>query len=165
MPDPAPQKSPSGSPQDVCDCPIDTAFIVLGRKWTVQILRNFLQGDRHFNELLASIRGINPKSLSQRLRELEEHGLITKRVTSKSPLRIEYELTERGYGLYPVLRSMARWSLIWAPEKLFTGGKRPADVDTCLEAWQARLVELGRLDLERGPDVVAVALKRKAAKR
>lgn len=128
-------------------CPVDAAFSSFGKKWSLLILRDLLKGDRHFTELLAHVAGLNPKSLSARLKELERDGLVAKRVAATTPVRIEYELTEKGRAILPVLRSMVEWSVRWAPERVFTNGRRPAEIAACVEAWDAdmnrRLAPLG----------------------
>lgn len=135
-------------PEGFCACPVDIAFNVMGRKWTFLLVRNLLQGQRRFNQLLASIEGINPKSLSQRLKELENERLVLKRVSEKKPVAIEYELTEKGFALLPILRQMVRWSLTYEPERVLTRGATRREVEACLEEWQRAIVG-------RWPDMVA----------
>lgn len=131
----------------LCSCPIDAAFEVIGRKWSLLILRNLMRGDRHFNELLTKVDGLNPKTLSQRLKELEQEHLVVKTVTSTTPVSIEYRLTEKGSSILPILRSMAEWSFQWAPERLFGDGKVPKDLQACIDQWEASLVaDLPRLE-------------------
>lgn len=149
-------------PDGFCACPIDTTFEAIGKKWTVLVLRNLLWGDQHFTELLHHIQGINPKSLSARLKELERHELVARKVVETSPVRIEYHLTAKGYAIFPVMRSMARWSLRWAPERVFADGRRPEDLDTCLESWQKAFFSDDEVEFERGVDVVSAAPKRRA---
>lgn len=146
-------------PDGFAACPIDEAFAAIGRKWSLLVVRNLLRGDSHFNELLEHVPGINPKSLSQRLKELEKEGLISKEITAQSPVRIEYRLTARGYAIVPILRSMARWSLEWAPEKVLGGRRSKAEIEACLEAWQKGLVAPDvSLMMEHGQDLVRVTL-------
>lgn len=141
---------PTGSKQDpcvpagCCACPIDTAFSAFGKKWSLMIVRNILHGDAHFNQILGNIDGLNPKTLSARLKELEAEGLIRKEIVSTSPVQIEYRLTEKGHAILPVLRSMAEWSFRWAPERVFANGRTPADLDEFVQRWESSLVASSR---------------------
>ena len=94
-------------------CPIDNTFKLIGKKFTIHILRNMMmQGQTRFNEFLESIEGINPKTLSARLREMEENNLIERKVfTDTSPIRVEYNLTEKGLRIRSILEQMAAFSL------------------------------------------------------
>jgi DNA-binding HxlR family transcriptional regulator len=82
---------------------------VLGNKWTALILRDLSEGPRRFTELERSLEGISPRSLSQRLEELVQHKIITKKSFSEMPPRVEYTLTEKGRDFIPVLKQMADW--------------------------------------------------------
>lgn len=127
-------------PEGFCACPVDIAFNVMGRKWTFLLVRNLLRGQRRFNQLLTSIEGINPKSLSQRLKELEREKLVVKHVSGTPRVVIEYELTEKGFALLPILRQMVRWSLTYEPERVLTRGASRREVEDCLEEWQRVIV-------------------------
>jgi DNA-binding HxlR family transcriptional regulator len=105
-------------------CPIDNTFRVVGKKFTVLILRNIMNfNKKRFNQLLESIEGINPKTLSVRLREMEKNGLIERKVYAETPIRIEYNLTEKGKALKPVLEQMAAFSMQYCCEDVFKDGK------------------------------------------
>jgi DNA-binding HxlR family transcriptional regulator len=88
---------------------IASAMTIIGSKWTALILRDLVGGSKRFTHLEKSLTGISPKTLSQRLDELEGHGIITKECFRESPPRIEYSLTEKGKDLIPLLRQMANW--------------------------------------------------------
>ena len=94
-------------------CPIDNTFKLIGKKFTIHILRNMMmQQQSRFNEFLDSVEGINPKTLSARLREMEASGLIKRIVFGdSSPVRVEYHLTEKGHHLRSILEQMATFSL------------------------------------------------------
>ena len=85
------------------------AMEIVGNKWTALILRDLFTGPKRFCELEKSVGKINPRTLSQRLDDLESHGIITKKSFAQSPPRIEYTLTEKGTDLLPVLKQMANW--------------------------------------------------------
>jgi DNA-binding HxlR family transcriptional regulator len=72
-------------------------------------------GQSRFNQLLASVEGISPKTLSVRLREMERDGLIKRKIYHEVPLRVEYIMTEKGNGLKPLLEQMAQYSMTYYP--------------------------------------------------
>lgn len=88
---------------------IASAMEIIGSKWTALILRDLANGPMRFSELEKSVGAINPRTLSQRLDDLERHNIITKRSFAEVPPRIEYTLTSKGHDLIPVLQSMAAW--------------------------------------------------------
>ena len=83
---------------------------VLDGKWTVLVIRDLLIGTRRFSQLRSSLSGISPKTLTDRLRMLEEHGLVRRSIYAEVPPRVEYDLTDRGRALEPVLAALATWS-------------------------------------------------------
>lgn len=127
-------------PEGYCACPVDVAFSVVGKKWAMHILRNMLRGHSHFNQFLQNIEGLNPKTLSARLKELEREKLIVKTVATTTPLAVEYSLTDKGHAVLPILRQMVQWSIVYAPEKIFETGKPPKALERCIEEWQEHLV-------------------------
>lgn len=105
-------------------CPIDNTFKIIGKKFTIHILRNMTQlNQTRFNQFLVSIEGMNPKSLSRRLREMEQDGLIEKKVYAETPIRIEYFITDKGRALRPILEQMAAFSLKYCSKDVFKDGK------------------------------------------
>jgi DNA-binding HxlR family transcriptional regulator len=104
-------------------CPIETTFRIIGKRWTVLIIREILIGNTQFNRFMENIRGISPKVLTERLRELERLGIIRRRIVSKYPLRVEYSLTDTGKGFEPVLLSAASFSMMHMPRSVFKDGK------------------------------------------
>jgi len=88
---------------------IATAMTIIGNKWTALILRDLSDGPKRFTELEKSVGQINPRTLSQRLDDLEKHKIISKSVFAEAPPRITYSLTEKGHNLLPILRQMAIW--------------------------------------------------------
>src|SRR5580692_9620578 len=98
-------------------CPVARALNVIGDRWAILILRDFFrQGPRRFQDFEASLKGITPAVLSQRLRELEAHGVIESRLYVEHPPRRIYDLTEKGRELGPVLRAMKQWGERYASE-------------------------------------------------
>ena len=97
---------------DRCDeetCPVARAVSVLDGKWTMLVIRDLLGGTRRFSELRASLAGISPKTLSDRLRDPERHGLVERICYAEIPPRVEYTLTARGRTLEPVIGALAAW--------------------------------------------------------
>ncbi|MBC7582107.1 helix-turn-helix transcriptional regulator [Aeromicrobium sp.] len=82
---------------------------IIGNKWTALILRDLAIGSSRFCTLEKTVGKINPRTLSQRLDDLEAHGIITKQTYAEVPPRTEYTLTPKGYDLIPVLEAMATW--------------------------------------------------------
>jgi DNA-binding HxlR family transcriptional regulator len=104
-------------------CPIETTFRIIGKRWTVLIIREILRGHTQFNRFIENIEGITPKVLTERLRELEYLGIIRRKIVSEYPVRVEYSLTELGKGLEPVLLSAASFSMKYMPKTVFRDGK------------------------------------------
>jgi len=88
---------------------IASAMNIIGNKWTALILRDLFSGTKRFCELEKSVGHINPRTLSQRLDDLEAHGIISKKSFAEVPPRIEYTLTSKGRDLQPILEQMASW--------------------------------------------------------
>jgi DNA-binding HxlR family transcriptional regulator len=105
-------------------CPIHNTFDLIGKKFAVLILRDMmLYGKKRFNELLDSVEGINSKTLSLRIREMEADGLILRHVFDEMPLRVEYELTEKALKLKPILESMGEFSTRYCATDVFRDKK------------------------------------------
>ena len=90
-------------------CPVAKSLELLGERWTLLIVRDLLRGPKKFQDLLESLKGVVPGVLSQRLKMLEDHGIIQRHFYSNHPPRAEYTLTERGAGLRPAIRALAIW--------------------------------------------------------
>ena len=88
---------------------VASALQILGNKWTALLIRDLSTGSQRFCALERSLDGISPRTLSQRLTDLEEHGIVTKETYAEAPPRTEYALTEKGEALIPILRQMANW--------------------------------------------------------
>ena len=104
-------------------CPVDTTSKIIGKKYTVLLIRNMLSNHKRFNQFLESIEGMNQKILSTRLKEMEREGLVTRKVYAEMPLRVEYFLTEKGRATKPILDQMAAFSLQYCSKDLFEDGK------------------------------------------
>jgi len=118
--------APADAPESVCPV-LATARIVAG-KWTLLLLRDLAEGPRRFSELERSLSGISPRTLSIRLRSLEEEGIIERREFSEMPPRVEYRLTAKGSHLVPIVDAMRRYG------SEFLGANGPCDPASMLEA-------------------------------
>lgn len=93
-------------------CPVEYTLLVMGNKWAVLIIRDLLTGKKRFGELLSSLSGVSPRTLSLRLTELIDQGVIKKKVFyTKPPLKVEYTLTAKGKELAIVLDNMRAWGI------------------------------------------------------
>ncbi len=108
---------------EVKSCPIETTFRIIGKRWTVLIIREILRGHTQFNRFIENIDGITPKVLTERLRELEALGIIRRKIVSEYPVKIEYRLTDIGEGFEEVLLSAASFSMKYMPKVVFKDGK------------------------------------------
>lgn len=98
------------------ECPVcRTADVVCG-KWTLLVIRDLANGACRFCELERSLEGISPRTLSLRLRALEEEGIVARNTFPEVPPRVEYALTEKGEALVPLVEDMRRYGRRWLSE-------------------------------------------------
>ena len=90
-------------------CPVETTLTLISDRWKVLILRDLMAGTRRFGELKKSIGRVTQKVLTANLRDMEEKGLLTRKVYAEVPPRVEYTLTDLGYSLKPILDAMQTW--------------------------------------------------------
>lgn len=90
-------------------CPVETTLLLIGDKWKVLILRDLVGGTKRFGELKKSIGSVSQKVLTAQLRDMEEKGLVKRKVYAEVPPRVEYTLTNTGYSLQPILDAMELW--------------------------------------------------------
>lgn len=95
--------------KEIPACPVEMTLMLIGDRWKVLILRDLMTGTKRFGELKKSIGRITQKVLTSNLRDMEENGLLTRKVYAEVPPRVEYTLTETGYSLKPILNSMVEW--------------------------------------------------------
>jgi DNA-binding HxlR family transcriptional regulator len=107
-------------------CPVcRTAEVVCG-KWTLLVIRDLAEGSSRFCELERSLEGISPRTLSLRLRALEDEGIVERHTFPEVPPRVEYALTEKGEALVPLVEDMRRYGTRWLFEE--TAEPEPAAV-------------------------------------
>jgi DNA-binding HxlR family transcriptional regulator len=98
-------------------CPVyQHAVELIGGRWTGSIVRAMLGGLYRFSDLAASIPGLSDRMLSDRLRELESEGIVTRIVVPDVPVRVEYRLTDKGRALSGVIESIVTWLEDWTEE-------------------------------------------------
>ena len=90
-------------------CPVETTLTLIGDKWKVLILRDLMDGTKRFGELKKSIGSVTQKVLTAQLRDMEEKGLVNRKVYAEVPPKVEYSLTELGKSLQPILAAMQTW--------------------------------------------------------
>lgn len=98
-------------------CPISYLTKILGQKWTLELIY-YLRQRRRFGELQELVGGINPTTLSQRLKFLQQAGIINRIEVSTMPPHVEYDLTHKGRDLTPILNAMHTWVKQWHPDQL-----------------------------------------------
>lgn len=95
-------------------CPrFEKASALLSKRWVGLIIHILMQGPQRFNSLAETL-SISPRVLSERLKLLEDEKIITRRIFDETPVRIAYQLTEKGYAMGPLLEAMATWAEAWA---------------------------------------------------
>jgi DNA-binding HxlR family transcriptional regulator len=110
-------------------CPIAITLDVVGDKWSLLVVRDLSSGKTRFTEILASPEGVTTNILADRLKRLEQQGVIRRALYQDRPPRYAYELTDKGRALLPVLEAMCRWAEDWPPEPSPAPTKGPAKTD------------------------------------
>ncbi len=90
-------------------CPVETTLELLSSKWKILIIRDLLNGTKRFGELKSALGTITQKVLTTNLRDMEDKGLVVRKVYNEKPPRVEYTLSDIGYSLGTILDSMADW--------------------------------------------------------
>jgi len=95
-------------------CPrYEAAMVIIGKRWNGLILRALMDGRKRFKDIRELIPSLSDRMLSERFKELEAAGLIVRHVHPETPVRIEYELTEKGKTLKPALDELQKWAEMW----------------------------------------------------
>ena len=121
-------------PFEESNCPVGATAELVGGKWTLLVIRDLGDGPQRFCELERSLAGISPRTLSLRLRALEDEGILVRGTRSDGAPRVEYELTEKGLALLPLVESMRRYGREWLCEESPAPAERsgPAGRDVAL---------------------------------
>lgn len=100
-------------PQHDDECSVACTADIIGAKWTAVLVHDLSEGARRFSELERACPGISPRTLSERLRALEEEEILVRRSYAESPPRVEYELTPKGQALLPIIDAMSQFGHEW----------------------------------------------------
>nr|WP_070958457.1 helix-turn-helix domain-containing protein [Hyphomonas sp. Mor2] len=91
-------------------CPVSRTAFIIGSRWTSEIIRELVDhGPRRFSDLESTLTGIAPNTLSNRLKMLEDHDVISRKIYDTHPPRSEYHLTEKGLKMRPIIDAMRHW--------------------------------------------------------
>ena len=94
-------------------CAVAACAEIIGAKWTALLVHDLSEGPRRFSELERSCAGISPRTLSERLRALEDEAIVERRSYPESPPRVEYALTDKGVSLLPIIEAMSHFGHSW----------------------------------------------------
>jgi DNA-binding HxlR family transcriptional regulator len=95
-------------------CPkFEDAFELLGKRWTGLIIRTLLNGQKRFTDISAAIPNMSARMLTERFKELEQEGIVIRKVYPETPVRIEYELTDKGKELSTAMDEIQKWAEKW----------------------------------------------------
>ena len=97
-------------------CPVEYTVSIISDKWKVLIIRELLEKEKRYSELMKSVVGISDKVLAKNLRELEQDGIINRKVYAVVPPKVEYSLTEKGQELRQILKDMEKFGLKYREE-------------------------------------------------
>jgi len=106
-------------------CSVAACAEIIGAKWTALLVHDLSEGPRRFSELRDSCPGISPRTLSERLRTLEQGEMVVRRSYAESPPRVEYELTQKGEALLPIITEMRRFGHLWLVPEEHEAGSSP----------------------------------------
>lgn len=94
---------------DVKECQVVRALSILGGKWKLPLIKRLTKGTRRYNELYRDLEGITQRMLTKQLRELEQDGVINRKVYPEIPPKVEYSLTSAGQDLQQVIKELEKW--------------------------------------------------------
>src|SRR5206468_1266101 len=101
------------SVHDSATCGVAACDEIIGAKWTALLVHDLSEGPRRFSQLEHSCSGISPRTLAERLRDLEQLGILERRSYPESPPRVEYTLTDKGVALLPIVGAMREFGQDW----------------------------------------------------
>jgi DNA-binding HxlR family transcriptional regulator len=94
------------------------AVELIGRRWNGAIVRTLMEGPRRFAEIASAVPDISDRMLAERLKELEQEGVVLRTVIPETPVRVEYALSDKGRALEPTIRALSDWAVEWLPADL-----------------------------------------------
>lgn len=105
------QKRPRKNGRKAVGCPVESTLEAIGGRWKVLVIHHLMEGTQRFGELRRLLKGISARTLTKQLRELEESGILNRRVYPQIPPKVEYSLTPLGAKLRPILLTMHDWGI------------------------------------------------------
>jgi DNA-binding HxlR family transcriptional regulator len=108
-------------------CPVCRTAEIISGKWTLLVIRDLADGSKRFCELERSLEGISPRTLSLRLRALEDHGIVVRNTYPEVPPRVEYALTDKGRALVPLIEDMRSYGRRWLKRSASARRSREAE--------------------------------------
>ena len=105
--------------ENIKHCPVEVAMKILGKKWTIHILRDMFRGITKFSDFLQLNPKMSTRILSQRLKELQEDDMIIRIVLDQTPIHIEYHLTDKGIAFQDTIIALSRFSITKFPDRIF----------------------------------------------
>ncbi len=115
--------------ENMKNCPIEATLNIIGKKWSIQIIRDLFKGKTRFTEFLESNPQLSTKMLSLRLKELQKSNIIKKTIKSTTPVTIEYSLTRKGENLNRILFQLAEFSLRNYPNEVYNKKSKSIEAD------------------------------------
>lgn len=95
-------------------CCVERALDVIGGKWSFLVIKHLFHGTMRFGEIRKALHDISPKTLTMKLRELEDHGILTRKIYATIPPSVEYTLTPKGEDMKTMIEEMRKWGEKWA---------------------------------------------------
>ena len=113
-------------------CPVARTLNVVGDRWTILLLRELSWGRKRYSQLLDALEGISTNLLADRLKKLEDAGMVSQVLYSEHPPRFEYRLTDKGRAFVPVLQALRDYGEVWEPiaTKTRRSGRIPSSPST-----------------------------------
>src|SRR6266498_5598169 len=137
-------------------CPVGCCAEIISGKWTLLVIRDLADGSRRFCELERSLEGISPRTLSLRLRALEDQGIVLRRTYPEVPPRVEYALTKKGRALVPLIEDMRAYvRFFFSSRRRHTRSLRDWTSDVCSSDLVLRGQDLAARVRRRRPELVA----------
>jgi DNA-binding HxlR family transcriptional regulator len=114
------KKSESKQPDKFTEGPFSSQFLraseLIGKRWNAAIVYSLFHGLERFSEISHAVTGLSKRVLSERLKEMEQEGIVVRKVVADTPVKITYHLTEKGLALREVLLEIHRWAYVWHDE-------------------------------------------------
>lgn len=101
------------------NCPVENTLRYIGKKWTINIIRDLFFGNKRFKDFLKANPDLSTRMLSMRLKEMESNGIIQRKIVNENPVIVEYQLTDKGRSLNKIMYELAVYSVEHCPDEIF----------------------------------------------